>query len=341
MRIGLTVLGAVVVAVTARGLAQETPPVDVHVAVNRPGAAIPSTLFGVFFEDINFGADGGLYPERVKNRSFEFPDPLMGWRRAMIEGASGSFSAATDTPASTANPHYLRIVSTARRVRRQQRRVPRRRHREGRGLSRPPACPPRGVSGPSSLRVEFENARNLAIGSVTIPGVSSDWQAFTGTLTSEATERTRASASSPEAPARSTWTWFRCSRRTPGTTARTACAPTSSRCSRICIRASCASPAAASSKAATSTAAISGRRPSAISKSGSCSSTAGTTSSRTARRRIITSRSASASSSTSSCARTSAPNRCRFSTAAWPASSTPASWPARRSSTRTSRTRST
>ena len=28
---------------------------------------------GAFFEDINYGADGGLYAELIKNRSFEFP----------------------------------------------------------------------------------------------------------------------------------------------------------------------------------------------------------------------------------------------------------------------------
>src|SRR5918911_4146478 len=54
---------------------------SVTVQVDRPGAAVPKTLFGLFFEDINFAADGGLYPERVKNRSFEFPDPMMGWRQ--------------------------------------------------------------------------------------------------------------------------------------------------------------------------------------------------------------------------------------------------------------------
>ena len=35
----------------------------------HPGAAISPSMFGIFFEDINFGADGGLYPELVKNRS--------------------------------------------------------------------------------------------------------------------------------------------------------------------------------------------------------------------------------------------------------------------------------
>ena len=53
---------------------------NITVQVDKPGAAIPKTLFGLFFEDINFGADGGLYPERIKNRSFEFPNPMMGWK---------------------------------------------------------------------------------------------------------------------------------------------------------------------------------------------------------------------------------------------------------------------
>ena len=42
---------------------------------------IQPTMYGIFFEDINFAADGGLYAEMVKNRSFEFDDPLMGWQQ--------------------------------------------------------------------------------------------------------------------------------------------------------------------------------------------------------------------------------------------------------------------
>lgn len=36
-------------------------------------------MYGIFFEDINYGADGGLNAELIKNRSFEFPQSLMGW----------------------------------------------------------------------------------------------------------------------------------------------------------------------------------------------------------------------------------------------------------------------
>src|ERR687887_972996 len=62
----------------------------ITVQVDKPGAPIPKTLFGLFFEDINFGADGGLYPERVKNRSFEFPNPMMGWKQLKREGSKGA-----------------------------------------------------------------------------------------------------------------------------------------------------------------------------------------------------------------------------------------------------------
>jgi alpha-L-arabinofuranosidase len=66
-------------------------------------------MYGVFFEDINFGADGGLYAELVKNRSFEFPEPLMGWSEVKKGAAAGSIGVLDQDPFSAANPHYLRI----------------------------------------------------------------------------------------------------------------------------------------------------------------------------------------------------------------------------------------
>src|SRR3974390_3613566 len=61
----------------------------IRVDVVHPGAAISPQMYGVFFEDINFAADGGLYPELVKNRSFEFSDPLTGWHEIMVINAKG------------------------------------------------------------------------------------------------------------------------------------------------------------------------------------------------------------------------------------------------------------
>ena len=106
--IGLTVVAATVGATAVRHPA--AAPVTLVLGVDRPGASIAKTMVGVFFEDINFAADGGLYPERVKNRSFEFPDALMGWKRATP--AAGTFTVRTDAPVSPRNPHYLRIEGT-------------------------------------------------------------------------------------------------------------------------------------------------------------------------------------------------------------------------------------
>ncbi|MFV0377069.1 MAG: alpha-L-arabinofuranosidase C-terminal domain-containing protein [Mangrovibacterium sp.] len=53
---------------------------QIDLLLDKPGVAIEPTMWGVFFEDINFAADGGLYAELVKNRSFAFDDPLMGWK---------------------------------------------------------------------------------------------------------------------------------------------------------------------------------------------------------------------------------------------------------------------
>jgi alpha-L-arabinofuranosidase len=75
---------------------------DLVVQTSKPGAAIPSTLYGLFFEDINYGADGGLYAELVKNRSFEFPQNLMGWN------IFGNVTLQDDGPFER-NPHYVRL----------------------------------------------------------------------------------------------------------------------------------------------------------------------------------------------------------------------------------------
>ncbi|OGU32576.1 MAG: alpha-L-arabinofuranosidase [Ignavibacteria bacterium GWA2_35_9] len=49
------------------------------VDVSNSKAKIQPTMYGIFFEDINFAADGGLYAEMIKNRGFEFEEPMMGW----------------------------------------------------------------------------------------------------------------------------------------------------------------------------------------------------------------------------------------------------------------------
>lgn len=107
-------LFAILFACFAPASRGQQDPLVIHVDTAHPGAAISSKMYGVFFEDINFAADGGLYPELVKNRSFEFNDPLMGWKEQMVVNASGlempkgELDVRTDKPLNANNPHYLR-----------------------------------------------------------------------------------------------------------------------------------------------------------------------------------------------------------------------------------------
>ncbi len=75
---------------------------NIAVDVKKPGAPIQKTMYGIFFEDINYGADGGLYAEMVKNRSFEFPQNLLGWT------TFGKVEVKNDGLFSN-NPHYVRL----------------------------------------------------------------------------------------------------------------------------------------------------------------------------------------------------------------------------------------
>lgn len=86
-----------------------TRTITVH--ANKPGAAINPQMWGLFFEDINFGADGGLYAELVKNRSFSFPDPLTGWQKISPSKARGSLAVQSDKPFAPYHPRYVRLQS--------------------------------------------------------------------------------------------------------------------------------------------------------------------------------------------------------------------------------------
>ncbi len=79
--------------------------------VAKPQANVNPAMYGIFFEDINFAADGGLYAELIKNRSFEFPVPFTGWQ------PFGQVTVETDNPCFDRNPHYVRITNDGRLLR--------------------------------------------------------------------------------------------------------------------------------------------------------------------------------------------------------------------------------
>ena len=96
----LSFLSCALALVSCLSLSAQSHMMEVN--TKKLGAPVQPTMYGLFFEDINYAADGGLYGELVKNRSFEFPDHLMGWE------AFGDFEIEDDGPFERC-PHYLRL----------------------------------------------------------------------------------------------------------------------------------------------------------------------------------------------------------------------------------------
>lgn len=82
--------------------------------------SMSDTLYGLFFEDINYGADGGLYAELLQNHSFEYEDILNprttdhynGWGFNLSAGAKGTATVQTESPLNENNPTYMRVTCT-------------------------------------------------------------------------------------------------------------------------------------------------------------------------------------------------------------------------------------
>lgn len=76
-------------------------------------AKIQPTMYGVFFEDINFAADGGLYAEMIKNRSFEFDNPFMGWVQPNSDrhsyNTNSGIASAVNYTGNPTNKNYIRV----------------------------------------------------------------------------------------------------------------------------------------------------------------------------------------------------------------------------------------
>ena len=93
-------------------LVQAQPASEIKVILNQRVNTVPVSMWGIFFEDINFAADGGIYAELVKNRSFSFNDPLMGWKWIGKDEGKGDGRLYNSGDVLRPNKRYVRIQST-------------------------------------------------------------------------------------------------------------------------------------------------------------------------------------------------------------------------------------
>ena len=150
----------------------------------KMGAPVQPTMYGIFFEDINFGADGGLYAEMVENRSFEFPQRLMGWN------TYGNVEVKDNAPAFERNPHYVALGDSGH--------IEKRTGLENRGFFGMglkqgmkydfSVYARQNGDGPARIRVELVGSDNQIINQQRINISGKDWKKYTATLTCNRTD---------------------------------------------------------------------------------------------------------------------------------------------------------
>ena len=105
----LTALFAIGAATTAIGQSAA----NVSIQVNQPGAAVSSNLFGIFFEEINFGGEGGLYAEMVRNRAMYSSTTPYYWTEVTQGTATGTMTIDPTQPFSTNIPNSLKLTMSS------------------------------------------------------------------------------------------------------------------------------------------------------------------------------------------------------------------------------------
>ncbi len=103
----MLVMGVLISVACGSLLAAEN---TITVGVDKPGAKVSPTLWGIFFEDINLSADGGIYAELVRNRSFEDSDKPDSWTPVSSGNAKVELALDSEKPMSAKNPHSLKVT---------------------------------------------------------------------------------------------------------------------------------------------------------------------------------------------------------------------------------------
>jgi alpha-L-arabinofuranosidase len=159
---------------TATGPAQ---PAKLTVQVDQPGHPIAPTLWGIFFEDINLSADGGIYPELVRNRSFEDSERPEHWTLVNSADGRGEMTIDTSRPLNPFNRRSLRVRMNGGLALRNE-------GYWGMNLVKGESYQVRlaaraadGFRGPLAVVLETRGGSELAKGSIT--GLTDQWKWFT------------------------------------------------------------------------------------------------------------------------------------------------------------------
>jgi alpha-N-arabinofuranosidase len=171
---------------SANLLAQPAKPIVVK--VDQPKADIKSTMWGIFFEDINFAADGGIYAELVKNRSFEFFKPWMGWE-IMKKDTTEGVLVVNRGETNPANPRFVRITRDNQEEKFGLQNEGFRGMGIKKGMNYHFSVLARNSEGsPLKMIIELVNPKGTVIGTANLAPDANDWKKYTVSFAATATE---------------------------------------------------------------------------------------------------------------------------------------------------------
>ncbi len=175
---------SMMVLIAASGLQAGT----IQVQADKPGHEVAKTLWGIFFEDINLSVDGGIYPELVRNRSFEDSEKPEYWKLTNAGDGASEMTIDNRTPLNPYNRRSLQVKlnGAAKLV------------NEGYwGMAmvqgdgyhlKLSARSADGFRGPLTVAIQKADGSELAKGEIT--GLTDRWKSFDLDLTASATEPT-------------------------------------------------------------------------------------------------------------------------------------------------------
>lgn len=167
-------------------MSQKVASVDVD--VDHPKAKIQPTMWGLFFEDINFAADGGLYAEMVKNRSFEFATQRMGWTVEQTSKDSSHFQVMSRITRNPQNPHYARVRITDPAKKMSIKNEGFRGMGLKQGLNYYFSILTSVPEGDVKMTVSLLSSKGAVVGKTTVSPSGKDWKKYEATLTSSVTD---------------------------------------------------------------------------------------------------------------------------------------------------------
>ncbi|WP_438479577.1 alpha-L-arabinofuranosidase C-terminal domain-containing protein [Oleiharenicola lentus] len=183
-------------------------PATLTVDLTVPGKKISPHLFGIFFEDLNYAADGGLYAELIQNRSFEYTataqptwNNLTAWELRVPEGGRGGLKPSSAFPLHANNPHYADFANDSATgsvslvnagfdgipVRAGENYLLNFFVRQNHFARRWEDI---GKQGPLPLTARLESKDGTVLAETTFTVTEREWKKFSGTLTAKATDAT-------------------------------------------------------------------------------------------------------------------------------------------------------